>query len=75
MRYSLSWLIDLQARSETLDYLFFGEHQPRADGQVGSSCLSQRITRTLPTQPLARPKFMGIFAEGSQGESGLIFYF
>jgi len=41
MKYSLPWLIDLHARSETLDYLCFWGHQPRADGQVGDSCLSQ----------------------------------
>ncbi|GAB4025192.1 NADAR family protein [Spirosoma gilvum] len=41
MVYTLDWLIDQYTQSTRLKYLFFWGHQPRKDGRIGESCLSQ----------------------------------
>ncbi len=41
MKYSLDWLLKKQVKNEVLDFLFFWGHQPRKDGELGISCLSQ----------------------------------
>ena len=41
MKYYLEWLITQFEEQESLDFLFFWGHQPRADGILGKTCFSQ----------------------------------
>jgi ribA/ribD-fused uncharacterized protein len=41
MKYSQDWLIRQLSNDERIKYLFFWGHQPRKDGQISATCLSQ----------------------------------
>lgn len=41
MKYNLDWLLNEHQNSDAKKYLFFWGHQPRKDGSIGESCLSQ----------------------------------
>ena len=41
MKYNLDWLINRYNQEEKIKYLFFWGHQPRKDGSIGETCLSQ----------------------------------
>ncbi|MCU0394175.1 MAG: NADAR family protein [Thermoflexibacter sp.] len=41
MKYHLQWLIKKHEEGEKIKYLFFWGHQPKNDGSIGESCLSQ----------------------------------
>lgn len=40
-KYNMEWLLEKVKAGETLDYVFFWGHQPKKDGTIGDSCLSQ----------------------------------
>lgn len=41
MKYSNTWLLQQLADGKNFDFLYFWGHQPRKDGLIGKSCLSQ----------------------------------
>lgn len=41
MKYNLDWLKAKYDKNEAIDYVFFWGHQPRKDGQIGKTCMSQ----------------------------------
>ena len=41
MKYSRTWLQELQNKGEKADFLMFWGHQPAANGEINHSCLSQ----------------------------------
>jgi ribA/ribD-fused uncharacterized protein len=41
MKYHLDWLIQKYQAGEKIKYLFFWGHQPKKDGSISESCLSQ----------------------------------
>lgn len=41
MKYNMDWLLEAYSKGETLDYIFFWGHQPRKDGKISKTCMSQ----------------------------------
>ncbi|MDW7690845.1 NADAR family protein [Flammeovirgaceae bacterium SG7u.111] len=45
MKYDKDWMKEKYSNDGGVEYLFFWGHQPRKDGQIGMSCLSQWYER------------------------------